>query len=134
MKSKIVASVEFYYKGEKFTPSATVELFKYMENGASIPSIHTLLAKENGIDLYSYEYEIMLLENIRWSQAEGLARLCVTDDNFDMEMFQEKWLEAKSHDILQSIAGRIMNVDNLDNNPELKLALIEAYNMGKKER
>ena len=134
MKSKIVASVEFYYKGEKFTPSVTVDLFKYMESGGTIPSIHMLLAKENGIDPYSYEYEVMLLENIRWTQAEGLARQCVNDGEFDVEAFQEKWLKEKSLDTLQSIAKRTMNIDNLDENPELKLALIEAYHTGKNER
>jgi len=134
MKSKIVASVEFYYKGKKFTPSATVELFRYMENGGQVPSLHTLLAKENGIDLYSYEYEIMLLEKIRCTEAEGVARLCVSHGEFNVEMFQEKWQEAKSHDTLRSIARRTMKIDNLDENEELKLALIEAYHAGKEDR
>jgi len=134
MKSKIVASIEFYYKGEKFTPSATVELFKYMESRGQVPSLHMLLAQENDIDLYSYEYEVMLLENIRCTEAEGLARLCINNGEFDVVSFQEKWHEAKSLDILQSIARRNMNINNLDENPELKLALIEAYHTGKNER
>ncbi|HED15889.1 MAG TPA: hypothetical protein ENI64_03580 [Gammaproteobacteria bacterium] len=134
MKSKIVASVEFYYKGEKFIPSATIELFKYMDSKGQIPSLHMLLAQENGIDLYSYEYEIMLLENIRCTQAEGLATLCITNGEFDVEIFQGKWQEAKCHDILQSIVRRTMNIDNLDEHPELKCALIEAYQVGKNER
>jgi len=64
----------------------------------------------------------------------GTPSQCVINGEFDVEAFQEKWLEAKSLDILQSIARRNMNIENLDQNPELKLALIEACYTGKNER
>jgi len=132
MNNTINARVEFYFKGELFTPSATIELDQYMQRGGELPDLYLFLATENNIDSYSYHYEIMLQESIIFSDPKGLARDYCQNNSFDIKSFKEAWVKEKENGILQSIAQKVLDVDNLEQQPDLKQALLEAYNEGKK--
>lgn len=134
MSNIVKASVMFCFKGESHSPSITLELDKYLEINASIPDLYPLIAKANNHDLYSYEYEMMQAEDIVFSDAEGLVADFVIDGRLDMEGFQAAWQENSLLNQLQEIAQRIMSVDDIHQQPELKKALIETYHLGKNKK
>ena len=130
MKNTLTAFIEFYFKGEKFTPSITLELDHYMQSNSGLPNIYNLISSENNIDLYSYEYEMMLAENIKFGQAQGLVAKFVVNGELDIKAFELAWHEQTVITQLQDIAKRNMTIDDLQQHPALEAALREAYHLG----
>ena len=130
MKNSFVASVEFYFKGEKYTPSARIDLDRMMETSGGLPSLYTLIARENGIDLYSYQYEVMQVEDIHYSEVKGFVADFIHNGELDVQGFVDKWQEEKVLADLAAIAQRCMGVEDLAQQPELAHALQEAYALG----
>lgn len=132
MKNSLVASIEFYFKGEKYSPSARIDLDRMMETMGELPSFVSLLARENGIDPYSYQYEVMEVEEIRFSEVEGFVADFIHDGALDFEGFAARWHEQKLQEELAGIARRCLGVEELGRQPELNSALLEAYRLGRK--
>jgi hypothetical protein len=130
MINKVTASVEFYFKGEKIIASLDINLDEFMQEAGELPALHPLLAKANKIGPYSYEYEMLEAEEIQFSLATGLVCDYVSDGCFDIEAFKIAWLEISTIKLLKNIAQRHMSVDNLDNQSDLKNALLEAFQLG----
>ena len=130
MKNSIVISAEFFFKGHKLSPSMVVDLDVHLKSINSIESLYPLLAKSNNIDLYSYEYEILQVENLVFSDAKGLAEPFVNNGTFDIDAFERALQDEKIIGIVSNIAKTILSIDNLDDQPVLKTALIEAYKLG----
>lgn len=134
-ENKIVAKIEFYFKGECYTPEATINLDHLMEtsqeNHDRLASIYLRLANEGNIDTYSYQYEVMLAETIQFSQATGIAASYCQDGIFSMDDFKNAWHDNTILNHIQSIAKQHMAIDDLSQHPDLKTALTEAYILGK---
>ncbi len=130
MKSGIKAEVEFSFKGENYALSSHVDLDEMLSRFDILPSFHAIIAKNNDIDTYSYLYEVMLEADLGFSDATGLASGFLKDGRFDMEGFSEKWKEDRVLNLLRPIAKRIMDAD-LDSDPMLREAMMEAYRLGK---
>lgn len=133
MKNAIDARVSFSYQGKEFAPSVTIDLDALIESGTNGPDFHHLIAQANGIDRYSYEYEVMQLEEIMFSNASGLAETFLVDCAFDMEAFRQCWQEERESEMLQRIASEYMNIQDLGQHPELEKTLKQAYDAGKKD-
>jgi len=131
MKSSIEISAQFDFRGETFTPVITLDLDRLMQSGERMPDYHQLLANENGIDLYSYEYEVLESSELRFGQAKGLAAAFVDNGEFDFEGFRRHWLEQRELEALATVAQRHLGVDELAQQPSLRDALLEAYRLGK---
>ena len=131
MKSSIDATVSFSFKGETYTPSTTIDLDALMKQSGSVSSLHHILAMTNNIDTYSYLYEVMEQSPIRFVNAQGAVADFVDNELLDIEAFQEYWRQSRIIGMLQSIASRALNIDDLENHPELKNALLEAYDCGR---
>ncbi len=129
--NKIVASVSFHFKGKLYSPEATIDLDHLMttQHGGSdkLSSIHPLLAKKNGIDLYSYEYEIMLEEPVQFSEATGIATEHLCDGQFFIDDFEKAWREEKICGYIQPIAKQYLAIDNLTEHPDLEKALTACF-------
>jgi hypothetical protein len=134
MKNIITASIHFSFKGENHSPSITIELDQYLEGGISLPDFCSLIAKENKFDLYSYEYEMMQAQNIIFSNAQGLVADFIHEGLLNFEAFHATFHENKIFDELQNIAKEKMQVGNLEQQPDLKEALMHAYRLGKNIR
>lgn len=132
MSNHITASVEFYYKGEKLTAAIELDLDQHMQATGQLPNLYPLLAKALNLDLYSYEYEMMQAEAILFNDAKGLVAKHSSEGLFDFESFKAAWAEAQTLEKLQEIAQRHLSVDNIHQQAELKNALLEAYQLGKK--
>lgn len=131
MKNSVVASVEFYFKGERFAPSLEIDLDKLMLREGNIDSLHHTIAVANGISAYSYEYEMMMAEDLHFSAPTGLATEFFSDGQFDAAGFAAKWQEERVLEKVRPIAEQCVGVTDLDAKPKLKAALIAAYLAGK---
>jgi len=134
--NKIVASVEFYFKGECYKPETTIDLDQLMETSQEshdrLTSIYSKLAREGNIDTYSYQYEVMLAETIRYSQATGIATDYCQDGIFSMDDFGKAWHENMILNHIQTIAKQHMAIDDLSQHSKLKKALMAAFLKGQK--
>ena len=135
MKNSIDASIEFHFKGERYSPSMTIDLDQFMstphENHDRLAAIYLLLASGNNIDTYSYQYEIMLAGTIQFSNATGIASDYLCDGNFDLAGMETALNEQKIIGELQIIAKKYLSIEDLTEQPDLKTALIAAYTSGK---
>lgn len=133
MKNTIDVHVEFDFKGESYSPSATIDLDSFLESNCSFPSYHAILADENDIDTYSYLYEAMQQAEIQFEHAQGLAAEFLQDGMFDEVAFTAKWHTNRVIQLLQPIAKRELGIDDLERHAGLRNALIQAYDLGKLE-
>jgi hypothetical protein len=130
MNNSIDAHLEFSFKGETYSLSSTLDLDRLLENSDALPSLHALLAAQHGIDTYSYQYEVMLEEPIRFDNARGMAADFVNGEDFDAAAYAAAWRNHRLLAPLQEIAKNEMGIDDLNRHPQLKNALMQAYHLG----
>ena len=133
MKNIVTAAIHFSFKGERHSPAITIELDKHLLSAGKLPNLYPLIAKENNFDMYSYEYEMMQAEPIMYSDAQGLIENYITDGLLDLNAFEAAWHEHHALEKLLKIAKQHMDINDLSQHPELKAALLEAYNTGRKD-
>ncbi len=131
MKNSITARVEFSYKGESYAPATVIDLDRCLDANGHLPDLHQMIARANGIDTYSYLYEVMESHEILFEDATGIAAECLHDGDFDAAGFEQRWQEQHHLEILAPIARRHLNIDNLEQHPDLKAALLETYLAGR---
>lgn len=132
MRNYISISVEFYFKGKKFSPSMVIDLNAYVQSDNDFNSLYPMLANSNNIDLYSYEYEVMLSEELIFSDANGLADTYLEDGKFDLTAFEQALHDESLTDVISKIASDHLSIDDLSSQPDLKAALLEAFKLGRK--
>jgi len=130
MNNRVTASVEFSFKGQTIAASVELDLDACMQTANGIPDLYHLLATRNNIGLYSYEYEMLQAEPISYSNAEGLVAEYVKDGQLDQAGFEAAWREQSLMNALQDIAREKLQIDDLQNKPDLKAALLAAYQLG----
>ena len=130
MSNRIKATISFHFKGELYSPSILIDLDDYMRAGATLPNLCSVIAKENNIDFYSYQYEMMQAEMIHYSEAEGLVSKYVNDGCFDIVLFEQDWKEQICLEKLTKIAINRLGINDLEQEPKIKQALLDAYNLG----
>ena len=131
MTNKIIASIEFSFKGEVHTPSMELDLDNLMQRHNTLSNLHDMLAKKNTIDSYSYEYEMLIAEPILFSQAQGLAKQFLHNTDFDLAGFEQQWHEQKVLTILATSVKQELDIEDLNQHPALKKVLLTAYDLGK---
>jgi len=130
MNNHITASVEFYFRGNKISSSIELDLDQHMHSAGKLPDLYPLLARSADLDLYSYEYEMMQAETIIFSQAKGLVTEFINESLLDIEAFETAWSKHSIIERLQEIAQQNLSIEDLQQQPELKKALLQAYQLG----
>ncbi|MDC9724959.1 MAG: hypothetical protein PSN44_03430 [Gammaproteobacteria bacterium] len=128
--NKVTARIEFSFKGEEHKPSVILDLDEMMQKHHGIPPLHQYLATLHNIDSYSYEYEMLLAEEVQFSDAEGFAESFVTNNHFDQTAFEQYWLE---QEVLKKLAPTIkqqLDIEDINQHPALKSVILSAYKMG----
>lgn len=133
MKNSFVVAVEFSFKGETFEFSERIDLDDLMARMNGIPNLHDLLARQHNIDSYSYQYEVLHAEELQFSEVEGIAAEFIHNNEFDAEGFAAAWREHGVVQLVGEIAKRVMGIADLNEEPQLKEALIAAYHAGQKQ-
>ena len=126
MKNSIEAHILFSFKGENYDLAMVIDLDAIMENSNELPNIHQLLAKNNNIDTYSYLYEVMENHEISYRNPLGSATHCLNNNIFELEKFRAIWQEEKDLDTIQAIAQKHLDIDDINQHPDMKMALLEA--------
>ncbi len=134
MGNCVTASVEFYFKGEKLSASIRLDLDCHMQTTGKSPDLYPLLTKAINLNLYSYEYEMMQAETIIFSHAKGLVAEHTNNGILEIEAFKTAWTENQLFKKLQVIARQYLPIDDIHQQPELKNALLEAYQLGKQQK
>ena len=114
-------------KEAKVLDSISNDLDKIMENEGGIYPLIPTLARDNSIDRYSYEFEIMESAPIMVSKAEGMVTDFVNSGEFDQQGFEAAWKRAQDHKIVTSIAEQFFTPDELSQNSNIEEALLVAY-------
>ncbi|MDX8406392.1 MAG: hypothetical protein R8K50_09635 [Mariprofundus sp.] len=123
----VEARVEFYFKGECFTPTAIINLDDCMRQDEPILHIFRLLAAENGIGSYSHEFDLMVEYDLTFDYPTGIAVDFISNNQLDLEGFRNAWLQQQTMQVLHPIAQTYLGIENLDEHPRVKAALLAAY-------
>jgi hypothetical protein len=130
MGNSIDAFIEFSFKGEDYELHSTLDLDQQLERHLSFESMHHVLAVEHGIDTFSYLFEVMQVSDILYSNPQGRAADYLHDGEFDFEAYAAENETFAQLAPLQAIALREMGIDDLEQHPRLKQALLRAYRLG----
>jgi len=131
MNNSIDAHIEFSFRGESYSLTSTLDLDQLLAQHDSLPAIHAILAKEHGIDTYSYQYEVMQDAEVEYKNAHGIAADFLSDKDFNQSAFITAWNESGALALLQPIAMHELGIADLNQHPNIKNALIQAFNLGK---
>ncbi|OYY92686.1 MAG: hypothetical protein B7Y41_14880 [Hydrogenophilales bacterium 28-61-23] len=127
LRARLVVS----FKAETHELESIVDLDRCLADAGEEPNFHLLLAKAGGIDPYSYLYEALEAHDIEFSDPTGIAALSCRDGQFDWRQFEQHRREDQGLQVVRAIAERTLGVRDLDQNPDLKAALLAAYRAGK---
>lgn len=131
MTSRISAQIDFSYQGKTHHPRMELDLDALMGVHGALPDLYPMLASQHHIDTYSYLYEVMCAHEITYSDAQGLAADFLQQSEFDQHGFEQAW---QQQGLLQQLAGLAqsqMQIDNLNQHPQLQQALLAAYELGR---
>ena len=109
-----------------------VDLDAHVKSGRGFESLYPQLASSNNIDHYSYEYEVMLTENIIFSNATGLASEYLDDGEFDYLSFKQALKDESISTLITKIANKYLKIEDLSKDPNLKAALMDAFKSGQR--
>ncbi len=133
MKNTIKITIPFSFKGVEHSPSSVIDLDIFILGEQSLNNAYQLVANENKIDNFSYEYEVLESSKKIFSDPTGFAVGFLSDDSFDLTGYKKQVSEYVTIDKVQGIALEFLNIDNLENHQDVKQALLEAYKLGKED-
>ncbi len=134
MKNTVQARLAFDFRGEQFSACITIDLDAIMLKQGDLNGLYDMLADSIGLDAYRHEYDVMLMEDISFSEPTGLACKFVHDGQLNFDGFIETWEKQRILDVIQPIAERHLNISDLSNHRELETVLIECYRAGQKKQ
>jgi hypothetical protein len=132
VKSELEVFVRFDFRGKSLSPQVTVDLDLQMEQQGHLSDFKLMLARENGIDLYSYEFEVMESLPIVVRRATGLAEQFSLQGVFDAEGFEARWRVLKEQQQIEAVALEYLDRETLEQNPQWQAALLAVYQLGKR--
>ena len=130
MKNSVRVTILFSYRGIKYQPSALIDFDSYLLGDKTIPEFFQIVARENNIDRYSYEFEVMEMGIYMFTEATGLAKQFCTKDSFDLKGFSEAWMQQRVIKQLSLIAQQQLAINDLEQHEDLTTALMQAYQFG----
>ena len=130
-KNTITATIPFSFKGEEYAPTTIIDLDIYTRANQDFNFLFHLVATENNIDRYSYEYEVLESSPILFSHPTGLATKFLDGQIFNLEGFIALRKVHEVQETLQEIASEILQIDKLEENETINQALLKAYQAGR---
>jgi hypothetical protein len=122
MTSQITASVSFDFKGISHNLKANIDFNSLVniESAHLLDFIYTKIATQNNIDKYSYELEMLMNEEIIFSNPIGYIKQCFINKKLDLNLIKPIYEANIINDIIKKY--------NLNDTKSLRNALLEAYN------
>jgi len=131
MKNSIDIRIEFSFKGETYDLLSHIDLDARLTQRDDPPSFHEVLAHDHKIDPISYLYEVMLEDEIEFSNAQGIAANFLHDGAFDLDGFTAHWHEHHIAVLVRPIAKKVLGIADLEQHAALRDALVMAYKLGR---
>ncbi len=132
-QSNITATIDFDFQGQNFKPNIRIDLHTIMLKKQPIEHLYDLLAASIDLDAYRHEYDVMILQEIYFSEPSGLACDFCLDGNLDFDGFMVAWQQQQILIAIQPIAQRHLNITDLSQHRDIQNALIECYTVGQGE-
>jgi hypothetical protein len=133
MTSTIKVQVEFDWRGDSLSYQAELELPLYLTNlDDLLHNLPTQIARQNGLDLDSIQYEWMLSNPIQVIDFNPHIECDLPPLPMDAEAFLQRYQTLGTQTYLQKIAADYCL--DLNANPHLTQALTAAYKLGREHR
>ncbi len=130
MPDRITLTIRYSFQGQTHEPALEFDLDRAMGEEGRLPDFVAALAQANGIDPYSYAFEVLPHGDFIWSGAEGLAQECLDGGRFDAGCFERRWRQRERFRQLSGIAWNRLGVRDLEAEPALHEALLDAWRLG----
>lgn len=130
-ENTIKVTIPFSFKGVEQSPSAIIDLEVFVKSGQGLDSLFHLVATENNISNFSYEYEVLESSSVFFSEPKGLAAKFLNHKQFDLDGFKQELEKSGELKSLEKIAKEILDIEDLNEEVKLKEALMQAYMLGK---
>jgi len=127
--NSLLASLSFDYQGKSYALQSSVNVAKIISHEDFYQSVYLQLAQENDIDLYSYQLEVMMDQDIHFSNATGCAEGCIESRELNLELLRDQYEKLLCSERLEVIALKCLSPSEMT--ASVKKALIEAYQLGR---
>ncbi len=126
---KVTAHLSFDYRGQSHEMSAELVLADCLWSSADgVLDAPRLIADANGVDVWSYEFEIMQQSEVWFDDAQGLASVFVQDGRFDAAGYRAAWQQQV--DAMLSPEWHALIAGNADWHVRLQQAIRQAWLQG----
>ena len=132
MKNRVRVSATFSFRGKTFHPELMLDLDELPPESLEPEAIYPMLAAANGIDPYSYEYEVLEVTPLEFNQPEGVVADHLHDGRLDFSALRQALAEARLRNRLEKIAREHLGIEKLEEIPGLEGALRAAWEAGQK--
>ncbi len=127
--NKLTATVEFDFKGKHHKLSSDIDVDKIITHEDFYNSVYLSIANNNNIGLYTYELEIMMDQDIVFSNAIGCSVGCIDNSLLNLDLLKDN----HNKYLCQPVVDRLIDQHKLDKeNLNIVNALTSAYLLGKK--
>ncbi len=134
MKNRVRVSATFSFRGETHHPELILDLDEISPENLTPEALYPLLAQSNGIDPYSYEYEVLEVTPLEFDQPEGVASDYLHDGRLDFDGLRQALADTELSNRLLQIARDHLGASSLDELPGLEAALRAAWEAGRKAK
>ncbi len=129
MNNTITVNMLFHFKGKEYNLTKEVNLPANLGNLQTfISSLPRVLAQDNGIDTYSYLFEMMECTDIYVTQATGFVSKFIPEEPVILETFIESCQHTTLDDLLDFTLQT--HLPDLVDDQQAKIALKEAFLIG----
>ena len=132
MKNRVRVRATFSFRGKTHHPELVLDLDELPPESLEPETLYPMLASANGIDPYSYEYEVLEVTPLEFDQPEGVVTDHLHDGRLDFPALRQALTHAQLHNRLEEIARKQMGVEKLEEIPGLEAALRAAWETGQK--
>ncbi len=133
MKNRVRVSATFSFRGETFHPELVLDLDELPPESLEPEALYPMLAVANGIDPYSYEYEVLEVAPLAFDQPEGVVADHLRNGRLDFAALKQALADARLRNRLQEIAREHLGIEKLEEMPGLEAALRAAWEAGGKK-
>lgn len=131
MKNTIKVTIPFSFKGVEYSPSSIIDLDVFSQGDQTLDTVFQIVANENKIDNYSYQYEVLESSRRLYSDPTGIALDFLSNNEFNLQGFKDKLIGDDVFLGLSEIAKKTLGIQNLEDHDDLKAALLKAYKLGR---
>ena len=130
MIHQIRAHMQFDFRGRTHALTVCIDLERWMHQGGSFDAVE-LLADANGIDRYSYEFEVMQQSEVHFDVPDGAGgddvRAFLHAGGFDADGFARWWGSQRLEAVLVALLPHSLDAAQ---RPSVLDALRHAYQLG----